>query len=49
MEKSTKKWFIGCGVGCGAIVVIILILLALGFFFVKDMVFKFEETGVLTN
>ncbi len=49
MEKSTKKWFIGCGVGCGAIVVILLVLLAFGFFFVKDMVYKFEETGELTN
>ena len=49
MEKSTKKWFIGCGIGCGAILVILLILLALGFFFVKDMVYKFEETGELTD
>ncbi len=49
MEKSTKNWLIGCGIGCGAIVVIILVLLALGFFFVKDMVHKFEETGELTN
>ena len=49
MEKSTKKWFIGCGIGCGAIVIILLVLLALGFFFVKDMVYKFEETGELTN
>ncbi|MFC2166547.1 hypothetical protein ACFLQZ_01120 [Acidobacteriota bacterium] len=49
MEKSTKKWFIGCGIGCGAIVIILLVLLALGFFFVKDMVYKFEETGELTD
>ncbi|MCJ7581944.1 MAG: hypothetical protein MUP98_15635, partial [Candidatus Aminicenantes bacterium] len=49
MEKSTKKWFIGCGIGCGALVIILLVLLALGFFFVKDMVNKFEETGELTN
>ena len=49
MEKSTKKWFIGCGIGCGAIVVILLVLLALGFFFVKDMAYKLEETGELTN
>jgi len=49
MEKSTKKWFMGCGIGCGVIVVILLVLLVLGFFFVKDMVYKFEETGELTN
>ncbi len=49
MEKSTKNWLIGCGIGCGAIVVLLLVLLALGFFFVKDMVNKFEETGELTN
>ena len=49
MEKSTKKWFIGCGIGCGAIVVILLVLLALGFFFVKDMVYKFDKTGELTD
>lgn len=49
MEKSTKKWFIGCGIGCGVIAVILLVLIVLGFFFVKDMVYKFEETGELTN
>ncbi len=49
MEKSTKNWFIGCGIGCGVLVVILLILLVLGFFFVKDIVYKFEETGELTN
>ncbi len=49
MEKSTKKWLIGCGIGCGAIVVILLVLLTLGFFFVKDLVYKFEETGELTD
>jgi len=49
MEKSTKKWFVGCGIGCGALVIILLVLLAVGFFFVKDMVYKFEETGELTN
>ena len=49
MEKSTKKWFIGCGIGCGVIVVILLVLLVLGFFFVKDIVYKFEETGELTD
>ncbi len=49
MEKSTKKWFIGCGIGCGAILVILLVVLILGFFFVKDMVYKFEETGELTE
>ena len=49
MEKSTKKWFIGCGVGCGAVVVILLILLVFGFFFVKNMVYKFEETEELTD
>lgn len=49
MEKSTKNWFIGCGIGCGVLVVILLVLLVLGFFFVKDIVYKFEETGELTN
>jgi hypothetical protein len=49
MEKSTKKWFVGCGIGCGAVVIILLVLLALGFFFVKDIVYKFKETGELTD
>ena len=49
MEKSTKKWFIGCGIGCGAIVVILILLLTFGFFFVRNMAYKFEETGELMN
>jgi len=49
VEPTTKKWAIGCGIGCGAVVVLCLVLIILGVFFLKDMVTSFEETGELTK
>ncbi|MGD2294997.1 MAG: hypothetical protein PVF22_04090, partial [Candidatus Aminicenantes bacterium] len=49
MEKTTKNWLIGCGIGCGAIVVILLILIVSGFVFFRNIVYKFEETEDITN
>jgi len=43
-SSSTKKWLIGCGIGCGAVVIIIIILVVGGVFFVKNMVNSFEES-----
>lgn len=47
--SSTKKWLIGCGIGCG-VVIIILILVATGaFFFVKNIVQEFKDTETLMS
>jgi hypothetical protein len=45
--STTKKWLIGCGIGCGAVIVIIAILVASGFFFFKNIVDEFKDTEVL--
>jgi hypothetical protein len=45
--STTKKWLIGCGIGCGAVIVIIAILIASGFFFFKNIVDQFEDTEAL--
>jgi hypothetical protein len=47
--STTKKWLIGCGIGCGAIIVIIAILIAGGFFFFKNIVDEFEDTEALMD
>lgn len=44
MEKSSKNWLLGCGIGCGAIVVILVILIVSGFIFIRNIVYKFEES-----
>jgi len=42
--SSTKKWLLGCGIGCGAVIIIGIILVVAGVFFVKNMVTSFEES-----
>lgn len=46
-SSSTKKWLIGCGIGCGAAVIIVALLAVGGVFFVKDIVKGFEESEAL--
>ncbi|HZX10165.1 MAG TPA: hypothetical protein VFG01_04390 [Acidobacteriota bacterium] len=43
-SSSTKKWLIGCGIGCGAVIIIGIILIVGGVFFIKNMVTSFEES-----
>lgn len=43
-SSSTKKWLIGCGIGCGAVVIIGIILIVGGVVVVKNMVSSFEES-----
>jgi hypothetical protein len=48
-SSSTKKWLIGCGIGCGAVIIIVVILLASGYFFVKNIVDEFKNTEAMTE
>jgi hypothetical protein len=48
-SSSTKKWLIGCGIGCGVVILIVMILLAGGYFFVKNIVNEFEDTEAMTK
>jgi len=47
--STTKKWLIGCGIGCGAIIVIIIIVIAGGYFFFKNIVDEFKDTEALMD
>lgn len=46
-SSSTKKWLIGCGIGCGAVILIVGVLIVGGVFFVKDLVKGFEESEAI--
>jgi len=46
-SSTTKKWLIGCGIGCGVVIVGLVILGTAGYFFIKDIVKDFEETEIL--
>lgn len=48
-SSSTKKWLIGCGIGCGVVILIVVILLASGYFFVKNIVDEFKDTEAMTE
>jgi len=48
-SSTTKKWLIGCGIGCGVVILIVVILLASGYFFVKNIVDEFEDTEAMTE
>jgi hypothetical protein len=48
-SSSTKKWLIGCGIGCGVVILIVVILLASGYFFIKNIVDEFKDTEAMTE
>ena len=48
-SSKTKKWLIGCGIGCGVVIVGLVILGTAGYFFVKDIVKDFKETEILMD
>ena len=48
-SSSTKKWLIGCGIGCGAILLIVIILVMSGFFFIRNIVEGFKSSEVLMD
>lgn len=48
-SDTTKKWLIGCGIGCGAIILILIILGASGYFFFRNMVEGFRNTEAMMS
>lgn len=48
-SSSTKKWLIGCGIGCGAVLLIAILLVMGGFFFVRNIVQGFQDTEDLKD
>jgi hypothetical protein len=48
-SSSTKKWLLGCGIGCGVIVVILIIVATGVFFFIRNIVDEFKDTNAMMN
>ena len=48
-SSTTKKWLIGCGIGCGVILLIVVILITSGYFFIKNIVDEFKDTEAVTE
>ena len=48
-SSTTKKWLIGCGIGCGVVILGLVILGTAGYFFVKDIVKDFKESETLMD
>lgn len=48
-STSTKKWLLGCGIGCGVVIVILVALGVGGFFFVKNIVEGFKDTEAIMS
>jgi hypothetical protein len=48
-SDTTKKWLIGCGIGCGAIILILIILGAGGYFFFRNMVAGFRDSEAIMS
>ncbi len=48
-SSTTKKWLIGCGIGCGVVIIIVVILIASGYFFIKNIVDEFKDTEATTE
>jgi hypothetical protein len=48
-SSATKKWLIGCGIGCGVVILIVVILIASGYFFIKNIVDEFKDTEAMTE
>jgi hypothetical protein len=42
-SSTTKKWLVGCGIGCAAIIVILIVLGVGGYMFFKNMIGEFQE------
>jgi hypothetical protein len=48
-SNTTRKWLIGCGIGCGAIVIIVAALIATGYFFIRNIVGQFKDTEAMMS
>ncbi len=47
--STTKKWLVGCGIGCGAVLLIAIVLGITGFMFFKNIVDEFKNTEEMMN
>jgi hypothetical protein len=47
--STTKKWLVGCGIGCAVIVLILIVLGVGGYMFFKNLVGEFQEQEELMN
>jgi hypothetical protein len=45
--SSTKKWLLGCGIGCGVIIVIVALLVTGGFLYLRNLVKGFEDSEAM--
>jgi len=48
-SDTTKKWLIGCGIGCGAIILILIILGLGGYFFFRNIVAGFRDSEAIMS
>lgn len=48
-SDKTKKWLIGCGIGCGAVALILLLLGVGGYFFVRNIVQEVKDQEELLS
>jgi hypothetical protein len=46
-SSTTRKWLIGCGIGCGVVIVIAALLITGGVFYVRSLVKGFEDSEAL--
>ncbi len=46
-SNSTKKWLIGCGIGCGVVIVIVALLVTGGVLYVRSLVKGFEDSEAM--
>lgn len=46
-SSSTKKWLIGCGIGCGVVIVIAALLVTGGVLYVRSLVKGFEDSEAM--
>ncbi len=46
-SSATKKWLIGCGIGCGAVIVIAALLITGGVLYVRNLVEGFKDSEAM--
>jgi hypothetical protein len=42
-SNTTKKWLVGCGIGCAAIILILIVLGVGGYMFFKNLIGEFQD------
>lgn len=48
-SDTTKKWLMGCGIGCGVVILILALLGVGGFFFIRNIVQGFKDTEAIMS